>query len=65
MSTITEAVAHMKQLIDLGCSYETAVYDTQAAFELDQDSMDMVENVYEDELWTGVNFNAEFETQEF
>lgn len=46
MSTITEAAAHMKQLIDLGCDYEEAVANTQVAFELDQDSMDLVEQVF-------------------
>ena len=46
MSTITEAAAHMKQLIDLGCDYEEAVANTQVAFELDQDCMDLVEQVF-------------------
>ena len=51
MSTITEAVAHMTQLVDLGCEYEEAVANTQVAFELDAESMDMVEAVYAEELW--------------
>ena len=51
MSTITEAVAHMQQLIDQGCYYEQAVHDTQVAFELDQESMDLVESIYDDQMW--------------
>lgn len=51
MSTITEATAHLKQLVDLGCDYEEAVANTQAAFELDQESMDMVEAVYGEEVY--------------
>ena len=31
-----EAVAHMKQLIDLGCDYVQAVKDTVHAIEVDQ-----------------------------
>ena len=46
MSTITEAAAHMKQLMDLGCDYDEAVSNTQVAFELDQECMDLVEQVF-------------------
>ena len=54
MSTITEAVAHMEQLVHQGCEYEQAVVDTQRAFELDEGSMDMVESVYGAALWEGI-----------
>ncbi len=50
MSTITEAVAHLDQLVQLGCDYEEAVSNTQVAFELDQESMEMVECVYGEEV---------------
>lgn len=33
---MSEAVAHMQQLLDLGCGYVQAVRDTVAAFEVDQ-----------------------------
>ena len=48
MSTITEAVAHLEQLVQLGCEYTEAVANTQVAFELDQDTMEMVECVYDE-----------------
>ncbi len=51
MSTITEAVAHMEQLIALGCAYDEAVSNTQVAFELDHESMEMVECVYEEQAY--------------
>ena len=51
MSTITEAAAHIKQLMDLGCDYEEAVSNTQVAFELDQESMDLVESVFSVDEW--------------
>lgn len=54
MSTITEAVAHMEQLVALGCEYEEALADTQRTFELDNESMEMVENVYAEDLWQEV-----------
>jgi hypothetical protein len=31
-----EAIAHMKQLLDLGCAWVQAVRDTVIAFEVDQ-----------------------------
>jgi len=51
MSTITEAAAHLDQLVALGCAYDEAVSNTQVAFELDQDSMEMVECVYEENCY--------------
>lgn len=51
MSTITEAVAHLEQLVALGCEYTEAVANTQVAFEMDQDSIEMVECVYEEQAY--------------
>ena len=51
MSTITEAAAHLDQLVQLGCDYEEALSNTQVAFELDQESMEMVESVYSEDCY--------------
>ena len=51
MSTITEAVAHLDQLVQLGCDYEEALSNTQVAFELDQESIEMVECLYDEECY--------------
>ena len=64
MSTISEAVAHMTQLIDQGCYYEQAVHDTQVAFELDQESMDLVESIYDDEMWKGIRQPEDYDVYE-
>ena len=56
MTTITEAAAHLGQLVDLGCDYEEAVANTQVAFELDELTMGIVENVY------GENVAARFDS---
>ena len=64
MSTISEAVAHMTQLIDQGCYYEQAVHDTQVAFELDQESMDLVESIYDDQMWEGIRQPEDYEVYE-
>ena len=64
MSTISEAVAHMTQLIDQGCYYEQAVHDTQVAFELDQESMDLVESIDDDELWKGIRQPEDYDVYE-
>lgn len=34
-----EAIAYMKQLMDLGCGWSAAVQDTVVAFEVDQYSL--------------------------
>ena len=44
MSHFSEAVAHAKQLIALGCDREEAVANTQVAFELDDFTADMVDS---------------------
>lgn len=64
MSTISEAVAHMTQLIDQGCYYEQAVHDTQVAFELDQESMDLVESIYDDQMWEGIRQPEDYDVCE-
>jgi len=51
MSTMTEALAHMTQLIDQGCYYEQALHDTKVAFELDEESADLLESMYDDVMW--------------
>ena len=54
MSTMSEALAHMTQLIDQGCYYEQAVHDTQVAFDLDEESTDLLESMYDDVVWEGI-----------
>ena len=54
MSTMTEALAHMTQLIDQGCYYEQAVHDTQVAFDLDEESTDLLESMYDDVMWEDI-----------
>lgn len=49
---ISEALAHLKQLTDLGCDYEEAVGETAVAFELDPESVEMLESCFEYELLT-------------
>jgi hypothetical protein len=44
MSHFSEAVAHAKQLIALGCDRDEAVANTQVAFELDDFTADMVDS---------------------
>jgi hypothetical protein len=44
---ISEALAHLNQLIDLGCEYPQAVYDTAAAFDLDREAVEMLEECYD------------------
>jgi hypothetical protein len=41
----------LEQLIELGCEYTEAVANTQAAFELDQESIEMVECVYDEQAY--------------
>lgn len=49
---ISESLAHLKQLIEQGCEYPQAVYDTAAAFELDREAVEMLEDCYDYELMT-------------
>lgn len=44
MTHFAEALAHARQLIELGCSVEQAVADTGRAFELDSLTMEVLES---------------------
>jgi len=46
---ISEALAHLTQLIELGAEYGQAVYDTAAAFDLDREATSMLEDCYDHE----------------
>ena len=46
-SKLSEALAHLKQLIALGCEFPDAVYDTSVAFDLDPESVEMLEACYD------------------
>lgn len=44
---LQEALAHLNQLIEQGCEYPQAVYDTSVAYELDREAVEMLENCYD------------------
>ena len=43
MTRFSEATAHMQQLLALGATQESALLDTQRAFDLDDLTMDILE----------------------
>lgn len=55
MSTLTEALAHMTQLVDLGCEQNEALENTVTAFEFDFESREMLETLYEESMM-GVDY---------
>jgi len=50
MSTLTEALAHMTQLVDLGCEHSEALENTCHAYELEFDSREMLECMFEEQM---------------
>lgn len=48
-TTITEALAHLRQLIGLGTEFPDAVYSTSVAFELRPNELDLLEELYDQE----------------
>jgi hypothetical protein len=48
-TTITEALAHLRQLIGLGAEFPDAVYSTSVAFELRPNELDLLEELYDQE----------------
>lgn len=59
MSTLTEALAHMQQLTDLGCSQEEALENTCTAYELEFDSKEMLECMYDEAMLAGYDRTVE------
>ena len=59
MSTLTEALAHMQQLTDLGCSQDEALENTCTAYELEFDSKEMLECMYEECMIAGHEYFGE------
>ena len=47
---MSEALAHLQQLIQQGCDYQQAVRDTCVAFELDSEATEMLQDCYDYEL---------------
>lgn len=45
---MTEALAHLRQLIDLGAEFPDAVYSTSVAFEMSAREVEMLENLYDE-----------------
>lgn len=52
-TTMSQALAHLKQLIGLGAEFPDAVYSTGVAFELDPESVEMLECCYDFECAEG------------
>lgn len=44
---MAEALAHLKQLIEQGCEFPQAVYDTSVAFDMDPMSVEILEANYD------------------
>jgi hypothetical protein len=44
---MSEALAHLKQLIEQGCEFPDAVYDTSVAFEMDTLTVEILEANYD------------------
>lgn len=42
-----EALAHLKQLIELGCEFPDAVWETTRAFELTAEEVELLEQAYD------------------
>lgn len=47
ITNLTEALAHLKQLVSLGCEFPDAVYDTSVAFELEPLAVEILEDMYD------------------
>ena len=50
---LSEALAHLQQLIAEGCGYDQAVHDTVVAFDLDPEAAGLLEECYDYELMVG------------
>lgn len=48
-TTMTEALAHLRQLIELGAEFPDAVYSTSVAFDLRLREVELLENLYDEE----------------
>lgn len=44
---ISQALAHFRQLLALGADYDQALRDTQVAYDLDCETVDMLAECYE------------------
>lgn len=51
----TEAMSHLKGLIAAGADYDTAVYDTTVAYELNTFEQDILEANYELDMITAAD----------
>jgi len=49
-TNMSEALAHLNQLIDLGAEYPDAVYDTSVAFELDLQGVEILGMLYDEQF---------------
>lgn len=46
---ISEALAHLNQLIDLGAEFPDAVYSTSVAFDLNLQDVELLEMLYDEQ----------------
>lgn len=51
MSTLTQALAHMNQLVDLGATAEQALNDACVAYELEGESAEALETLFEEQFY--------------
>ena len=51
MSTLTQALAHMNQLVDLGATAEEALNDACVAYELEGDSAEALETMFDEQYY--------------
>ena len=47
---MSEALAHLNQLIELGAEYPDAVYDTSVAFDLDLQGVEILGMLYDEQF---------------
>lgn len=51
MSTLTQALAHMNQLVDLGAQADQALEDACRAYELEGDSAEALETMFDEQFY--------------
>jgi hypothetical protein len=56
---MSEALAHLQQLVELGAEFPDAVYSTSVAFELDSEAVEMLEACYDYEC-TSTEYNEQY-----
>lgn len=55
MSTLTQALAHANQLVDLGATEDEALQDAITAYELEGESADMLITMFDEQFYDDYN----------